>query len=1187
MPFKLKLKKTRQYNVASKSLFVISVELLDGGVADCTLSVDSSGLECLDNVCQRQAINQPEFFGLRYLNRNCQPRWVQLERPLKRQLDKYASAHQLYLRVMYYVISGTSLITDEVTRYHYFLQLKNDLIEGRISCDCQQAVILASYSRQAEYGNHDRERHTVEYLKNLLTFPKQIHDGNQVIDVSNRAESGWLERLTSAVIQHHMALHNMSQAQAEEGFITTCQQLPGYGQETFSARDQRTQKEVTLAISITGIKVITDSAETSRYYRWMDITNVINHKRTFSIECQKQASSLSFTLWSPEDGKDVWRMCVQQHTFFMQHQNAFTDQEQTNRQGTALCTIQQCTPAPEPRAQVSWRQSRPGSRLEPRPEPLSPAHRAHSTSCLERAERLQHQHTTRALPPSYRPAPDYETAVQQKYQQQRAEPQLRFQNHPLKPLAYGSHPDIHRVHYPDVTRHTLSVNQVDDYPYGLKLLGPNYPFAVNPNVQTELNPKLHYVNVYKPPPPYPSNGLASNSTPDLAVASQALNYHRGYINCNVSGSSPDLVSTRTALNRQYLGYLNTGSHNVVNYARPNIMPTTHGTFNNLASVLDPNPHIIMDPHHISDNIQKVYDERGNIMYSMPMHRVPYQRHVVMPQQPIKLTDAQEPIYENVPLPWQNDHGKITMRDRAQSLTTTDEIARLNERNSSHPTINNYGNLDKLYPPVTINIDTPDGHYVNAQIIKGARESSVPKDLNANKSDEFENIALAVDRLSLQHDDKDDETPYQSLSTHRVSNNNTITKSADNVTSINVSDVSNLTEALSTSVNSNSYTSIEIDSANTTKSGSVSAKEKKRKRWGVFMGRANSKDVKSATLGRARPEPRPAHTHRWSTGLPKSQPLPPSITKETLCQLLERKMSDEQLSFAFDQIPKGRAGASAEQFKTALMPQHAAINGQCLDSLPYEDNRIRLHPSPQNPHGYINASHITMTVGSTQQFYVVAKLGSTPSSGHTTSNPGACSCGSQCPLVWECAWQVGARLLALVGETKPHYLPTDTKTHQYGEYQVTCGSASTASWGSSVLVSVRRAARHERARRLWHVHYRCWSARGHVPADVEGFREFISELNALRLACEAEALEEKQPLASSSSPLAFLCHSTGRAGTALAAHLLLHILDNNQELDIPRTISLLQQQRASLIENVHQYKFLHEVLLHYLKQSRLI
>lgn len=320
------------------------------------------------------------------------------------------------------------------------------------------------------------------------------------------------------------------------------------------------------------------------------------------------------------------------------------------------------------------------------------------------------------------------------------------------------------------------VAATDDYAYGLKFVGTNYPFAMNPNVQTELNPQLHYVNVYKPPPPYPSNGLASNSTPDLAVASQALNYHRGYINSHVSGSSPDLVSTRTALNRQYLGYINP-SHNVLNYGRPNIMPATHGTYNNLASVLDPSPHIILDPHHVSDSFQKVCDERGNIMYSMPMHRVPYQRHLVLPQQQIsKLSDTQEPIYENVPLPWQNEPGKVTMRHRAQSLTTTDEIARLNERNSSHPTVNKHGNLKpNINPPsyrVPVKIENPDGHYVNAQIIKGVRESSAPRELNiSNRSinkDEFENIALSVDRLSLKNDEKDyDETPYQSLSTHKV------------------------------------------------------------------------------------------------------------------------------------------------------------------------------------------------------------------------------------------------------------------------------------------------------------------------------------------------------------------------------------------------------------------------------------
>lgn len=42
------------------------------------------------------------------------------------------------------------LISLAFFRYHYFLQLKNDVIEGRMSCDPKQAVLLASYSMQGE-----------------------------------------------------------------------------------------------------------------------------------------------------------------------------------------------------------------------------------------------------------------------------------------------------------------------------------------------------------------------------------------------------------------------------------------------------------------------------------------------------------------------------------------------------------------------------------------------------------------------------------------------------------------------------------------------------------------------------------------------------------------------------------------------------------------------------------------------------------------------------------------------------------------------------------------------------------------------------------------------------------------------------------------------------------------------------
>lgn len=144
MPFRLRLKKSsRQYNVVSKSLYVICVELLDSTSIECTLSAESVGQECLDSVCQRLGLHQviiciqqlfspfhcfnslfsiiclqPEILGLRYISRSRSPRWVDLSRPLKRQLDKYSCHFSLYLRVMYYV-SSISFIKDEMTRLVY------------------------------------------------------------------------------------------------------------------------------------------------------------------------------------------------------------------------------------------------------------------------------------------------------------------------------------------------------------------------------------------------------------------------------------------------------------------------------------------------------------------------------------------------------------------------------------------------------------------------------------------------------------------------------------------------------------------------------------------------------------------------------------------------------------------------------------------------------------------------------------------------------------------------------------------------------------------------------------------------------------------------------------------------------------------------------------------------------------
>ncbi|CAG0917013.1 unnamed protein product [Notodromas monacha] len=53
-----------------------------------------------------------------------------------------------------------------------------------------------------------------------------------------------------------------------------------------------------------------------RYCRWSDITNLVNQKKEFTIECQRVEDSARFVFSEQELAKYVWKTCVSQHSFF-------------------------------------------------------------------------------------------------------------------------------------------------------------------------------------------------------------------------------------------------------------------------------------------------------------------------------------------------------------------------------------------------------------------------------------------------------------------------------------------------------------------------------------------------------------------------------------------------------------------------------------------------------------------------------------------------------------------------------------------------------------------------------------------------------------------------------------------------------------------------------------------------------
>uniref|UniRef100_A0A1B0D257 protein-tyrosine-phosphatase n=1 Tax=Phlebotomus papatasi TaxID=29031 RepID=A0A1B0D257_PHLPP len=832
-------------------------------------------------------------------------RWIDLERPLNRQLEKYAASQRLSLRVMYYVECGVSLIRDEVTRYYYFLQVKSDVVEGRIHCDPQQAVILAIYARQAESDILQKDKHTIDYLKTMLPFPKRL------------IEEGLSEKLTEEVLQQNCELNNLTQSAAEELYILTCQQLEGYGQERFPAKDD-SGHEVFLVLYVWGITV--SGANQTKVYRWRDITNVVNLKRNFNIECTVPENSVGFTMPDGEMGRYFWRLCVLQHLFYASNEknmvaggsqsggavsnmNLFqssrsesvmdsrenllieqaannwraSDQQLSGNKWQSADFVVNNVPLTTSQQTIdsSWATSTQMPSTQNSNWGLAPfagsnaslSNRAQSSSCLDLTnnntnglsvtsqERQDEKLAAyRQLLPTYRQAPDYETAIQQKYRPSSSE--MRLNNSVIQvpsgllsdghinatgPIYSGSQPDVHRAaltadmifgaqlqqHYPDVTQTTNPM-----YSSG----GAHMVDSPGVYGMDSMTQRFRMMKLNKPPPPYPANRLSSTSTPDLAVAS-----HRalmGYRGAYVSGSSPDLVSSRTFLTNPYNqatylkshaavinpGYYHMASGGGTVRLRHSQSYLPHGTYENLnylegngaAAAAKPPPPIPSNniyyclQQHEMEQLLKQQNGSNQILHNAPS--IGHQMNG---------GGSVEPIYENVPLPWQKEATPV--RERASSVTSGVK------QGEYPPTIDSLVIKDKSFVDESRKMDLSPHLPLSKTTSNPISSASVYTNSAVNQVDN------SSSDLSNSHFRKD--LPG-SGSGKRVTEN---TDESSPKTFLNRSHSTNLLD----SSQSSNYTVATTDSGI-----SAGSKEKRKKRWGILSRSKNSLDKqKSATLGR--------------------------------------------------------------------------------------------------------------------------------------------------------------------------------------------------------------------------------------------------------------------------------------------------------------------------------------------------
>lgn len=297
-----------------------------------------------------------------------------------------------------------------------------------------------------------------------------------------------------------------------------------------------------------------------------------------------------------------------------------------------------------------------------------------------------------------------------------------------------------------------------------------------------------------------------------------------------------------------------------------------------------------------------------------------------------------------------------------------------------------------------------------------------------------------------------------------------------------------------------------------------------------------------------------------------------VPMDERCKILKRKLEEGMVFTEYEQIPKKKADGI---FTTAALPENTERN-RIREVVPYEENRVELVPTKENNTGYINASHIKVTVGG-EEWHYIATQGPLP---HT------------CHDFWQMVWEQGVNVIAMVtaeeegGRSKSHrYWPKLGSKHSsatYGKFKVTTKFRTDSGCYATTGLKVKHLLSGDE-KTVWHLQYTDWPDHG-CPDEVQGFLSYLEEIQSVRRHTNS-VLDSSN---NCNPPIVVHCSAgVGRTGVVILTELMIGCLEHNEKVDVPVMLRHLREQRMFMIQTIAQYKFVYQVLIQFLQNSRLI
>ncbi|XP_073850143.1 band 4.1-like protein 4A isoform X3 [Macaca fascicularis] len=290
--------------------FYCEVLLLDE--SKLTLTTQQQGIKkstkgsiVLDHVFHHVNLVEIDYFGLRYCDRSHQTYWLDPAKTLAehKELINTGPPYTLYFGIKFYAEDPCKL-KEEITRYQFFLQVKQDVLQGRLPCPVNIAAQLGAYAIQSELGDYDPYKHTTGYVSEYRFVPDQK------------------EELEEAIERIHKTLMGQAPCEAELNYLRTAKSLEMYGVDLHPVYGEN-KSEYFLGLTPVGVVVYKNKKQVGKYF-WPRITKVHFKETQFELrvlgkDCNE--TSFFFEARSKTACKHLWKCSVEHHTFFRMPEN--------------------------------------------------------------------------------------------------------------------------------------------------------------------------------------------------------------------------------------------------------------------------------------------------------------------------------------------------------------------------------------------------------------------------------------------------------------------------------------------------------------------------------------------------------------------------------------------------------------------------------------------------------------------------------------------------------------------------------------------------------------------------------------------------------------------------------------------------------------------------------------------------